>query len=440
MSWQSGQQLNDGNYVIEKKLGQGGFGITYLAKSKTGNQVVIKTLKQTNSDDFDKSQQDFVNEALKLAKCFHPHIVKVYECIKVGNLWGIVMEYIEGEELSSKKLPLQESEALCYINQIGEALEIVHKNGLLHRDVKPNNIIIRTGKLEAVLIDFGIAREFKANATQTHTEFITPFYAPPEQYNPRAKRGAFTDVYSLAATLYKVLTGKEPESSISRAIGCTLASPKKLNTNLSNKVNEAILKGLELVPENRPQSIKEWLQLLQNDSAYIPKNVLSNLSISTNTYSYLETLLANGRWKEADIETKNLLLKLCSREVENYLTYKNILNINSQDICTIDELWVKHSNGHLGFSVQKKIWNNNGGDIGNFDEEAWIKFGETVGWRSTRQHQILFASWTSREWSYYSQIEFSLNAPKGHLPRLWDEWRGGVELVTIASKIESCTI
>jgi eukaryotic-like serine/threonine-protein kinase len=184
MSWLSGQKLQDGKYIIEKKLGQGGFGITYLAKDRINNQFVIKTLKETSDDDFDNNQQNFVNEALKLAKCSHPHIVKVYECIKEGDLWGIVMEYIEGEELAYKNLPLSESEALLYINQIGEALEVVHGKGLLHRDVKPNNIIIRSGKAQAVLIDFGIAREFNPNVTQTHTEFITPFYAPPEQYNP----------------------------------------------------------------------------------------------------------------------------------------------------------------------------------------------------------------------------------------------------------------
>jgi serine/threonine protein kinase len=265
MAWLSGQQLQDGKYTIEKKLGHGGFGITYLAKDKKGNSVVIKTLLKepdADSDDFNRCQQDFVNEALRLAKCSHPHIVKVHECINEGGLLGIVMEYIDGEELGNLG-SLPESKALTYIYQIGEALSIVHQNGLLHRDVKPENILVRNNKSEAVLIDFGIARDFTPNSTQTHTAYQTPFYAPPEQYNERAKRGAFTDVYALAATLYKVLTGKEPESAISRMMGEPLAPPNKLNPNISDRVNKAILKGLELQSENRPQSVQDWLELLK---------------------------------------------------------------------------------------------------------------------------------------------------------------------------------
>ncbi|AFZ27743.1 protein kinase family protein [Cylindrospermum stagnale PCC 7417] len=264
MAWLSGQRLQDGKYTIERKLGQGGFGITYLARDKNGNPFVIKTLKDTDidNDDFDKRQQDFVNEALRLAKCSHPHIVKVYNCINEGGLLGMVMEYIEGEELGSLG-NVPESQALGYIRQIGEALTVVHQNGLLHRDVTPKNILVRSNKSEAVLIDFGISREFAPNVTQTHTAFFTPFYAPPEQYNPRAKRGPFMDVYSLAATLYKLLTGSEPESAVSRAIGCQLAEPKKLNSSISNRINKAILKGMELQPDNRPQSVQEWLELLK---------------------------------------------------------------------------------------------------------------------------------------------------------------------------------
>ena len=266
MGWLSGQQLQNGKYTIEKKLGEGGFGITYLAKDKKENLVVIKTLLKEpdpDSDDFDKFLQDFINEAIKLAKCsHHPHIVKVYECIKEGDIWGMVMEYIEGEELGNLGI-LSESQALEYIQQIGEALTVVHQNGILHRDVTPKNILVRNNKSEAVLIDFGIARDFTPNLIQTHTTYKTPFYAPPEQYNPRAKRGPFMDVYSLAATLYKLLTGKEPEASVSRAVGCPLAEPKEINSNISDRVNKAILKGLELQSENRPQSVQDWLELLK---------------------------------------------------------------------------------------------------------------------------------------------------------------------------------
>jgi serine/threonine protein kinase len=215
--------------------------------------------------DFAKFQQDFLNEAIKLAKCSHPHIVQIYEVIHENDLWCMVMEYIDGEDLGSfveNQGVLSETEALRYIQQIGSALTLVHNNGLLHRDIKPQNIMLRSGKSEAVLIDFGIAREFKPNLTKTHTKILSDGFAPIEQYDARAKRGAFTDVYALAATLYSVLTGELPTIAPMRAIGTEWEEAKKINSSISDKVNQAIIKGMEIKPENRSQSINEWLSLL----------------------------------------------------------------------------------------------------------------------------------------------------------------------------------
>ena len=267
MGWLSGQQLQNGKYTIEKELGEGGFGITYRARDNHGNFVVIKTLNDAiqKRADFAKFQQDFLNEAIKLAKCSHPHIVQIYEVIHENDLWCMVMEYIDGEDLGSfveNQGVLSETEALRYIQQIGSALTVVHNNGLLHRDIKPQNIMLRSGKSEAVLIDFGIAREFTPNLTKTHTKILSDGFAPIEQYDARAKRGAFTDVYALAATLYSVLTGELPTISPMRAIGTELEEAKKINSSISDKVNQAIIKGMELKPENRSQSINEWLSLL----------------------------------------------------------------------------------------------------------------------------------------------------------------------------------
>ena len=267
MAWLSGQQLQDGKYTIEKELGEGGFGITYRARDNQGNYVVIKTLNDAiqKRADFAKFQQDFLNEAIKLAKCSHPHIVQIYEVIHENDLWCMVMEYIDGEDLGTlveNQGVLSETEALRYIQQIGSALTLVHDNGLLHRDIKPQNIMLRAGKSEAVLIDFGIAREFSQNLTQTHTQMLADGFAPIEQYDKRAKRGAFTDVYALAATLYSALTGELPTISPMRAIGTELEEAKEINSSISDKVNHAIIKGMEIKPENRPQSINEWLELL----------------------------------------------------------------------------------------------------------------------------------------------------------------------------------
>jgi serine/threonine protein kinase len=134
--------------------------------------------------------------------------------------------------------------------------------------------MLRSGKSEAVLIDFGIAREFTPNLTKTHTKILSDGFAPIEQYDARAKRGAFTDVYALAATLYSVLTGELPTISPMRAIGTELEEAKKINSSISDKVNHAIIKGMEIKPENRPQSVQDWLCMLpsnNNNDTTFPK-------------------------------------------------------------------------------------------------------------------------------------------------------------------------
>lgn len=177
----------------------------------------------------------------------------------------MAMEYIEGEDLGkqiTEKGALPEAEALLYIRQISDALTLVHEKGLLHRDLKPSNIMMRAGKPEAVLIDFGIARQFIPGGVLQHTENLTPGYAPPEQYVPDAERGEYIDIYALAATLYSLLTGQLPMPAPARLQNFTMRSPKDLNGSVSDRVNQAIMKGMALNYKFRPQSVQEWLDLL----------------------------------------------------------------------------------------------------------------------------------------------------------------------------------
>lgn len=199
MVWVSGQKLQSEKYTIEQRIGEGGFGVTYCARDNNGRRVVIKTLNDSvqRRSDFTKFQQDFLNEAIKLAKCNHPHVVRIHEVIQEENLWCMVMEYIDGGDLGIKvesQGVLSEVEALRYIQQIGDALIVVHNQGLLHRDIKPQNIMLRSGISEGVLIDFGIAREFSPNLTKTHTQMLADGFAPIEQYDRRAKRDTYTNV------------------------------------------------------------------------------------------------------------------------------------------------------------------------------------------------------------------------------------------------------
>ncbi|WP_339461000.1 serine/threonine-protein kinase, partial [Nodularia spumigena] len=271
MVWNPGQQLFGGRYIIQKKLGEGGVGITYLAQNRRSELRVIKTLREQilNHPAWitkqDKLRQDFRDEALRLALCHHPHIVQVENVFDEDNLPCMVMEYIPGEDLGEKITQagaLPEVEALQYIQQIGDALTLVHEKGLLHRDLKPSNIMLRAGKPEAVLIDFGIARQFLPGGIQQHTQNFTPGYAPPEQYLPVEQRGEYIDVYALAATLYTLLTAELPMPAPARLQNFTLQPPKDFNPNVSDRVNEAIMKGMALNHKFRPQSVAELLDLL----------------------------------------------------------------------------------------------------------------------------------------------------------------------------------
>jgi len=328
---------------------------------------------------------------------------------------------------------------LPIIQQVGSALSFVHQQGLTHLDVKPQNIMIRTppspplvrggarentpfssstlnkgGQGGAVLIDFGLARQVTApGKLRTNTNSGTECYAPIELLGKRAELGAYTDVYSLAATLYVMLTGELPFPSQFRKQNIPLTPPKQFNSKISDKVNAAIMKGMELEPQNRPQSVQEWLDLL------IPKPVAAEttrvISAVGMDYINLRNLLAAKKWKEADEETRRVMLKVAGREEKGSLNEKSIDKFPCEDLRTMDQLWVKYSNGRFGFSVQKRIYQSLGGTR-KYDEEVWERFGDRVGWRK------------KNEWLYYNELTFSEKAPEAHLPVVWVwgwTWGGG---------------
>lgn len=310
LNWQVGQFFNHGSYIIrdeqgckyilERTLGSGGFGITYLAEDESFKKVVIKTIKQEikSHPAYIDLKSDFYNEALRLARFHHPHIVQVKKIIHVQDLPCIVMEYIEGKnlaELLSSGAQLSEEQTISYIKQVGEALIEVHSKGWLHRDIKPGNIIIRSNGLNAVLIDFGIARPFVSNINGTMTAIVTPGFAPIEQYDPNGKHGFHSDVYALSATLYYLLTGITPPSAQLRfqKQQDLLTAPKHINPNISEHVNQAILEGMERFPEQRPQTVQQWLDLLHNSN--IPSTVIKKKSAQNSNNA--STHIKNGNGK-----------------------------------------------------------------------------------------------------------------------------------------------
>jgi serine/threonine-protein kinase len=267
MSTFVGKTLQNGKYTLDQELGRGGFGITYKATHHWLDQVVvIKTVNDALRLDanFADFQRQFQAEAKRLALCAHPGIVRVSDFFIEDKLPYVVMDYIPGYTLAQLVFPdrpLPEAVAIDYIRQVGQALTVVHQLGLLHRDVKPQNLILREGTGQVVLIDFGTAREFSPGAVQTHTSMISEGYAPIEQYLPQAPRTAAIDVYGLAATLYALVSAEVPVASVLRDRQ-PLPAPCQLRPELSPAIHQAILRGMAMEVQQRPATVEAWLALL----------------------------------------------------------------------------------------------------------------------------------------------------------------------------------
>ncbi|MDO4218660.1 MAG: serine/threonine-protein kinase [Synergistaceae bacterium] len=220
---------NISGYVVTGILGRGGFGVTYKGQdTSTGRDVAIKEyfpqdiairqygFVQATSPaevaDFQKGKIDFLQEAKTLAMCNHPSIVRVLGFFEQFGTAYIVMEFISGETLhnlveNSYKNGMTEKQIKNWLGQIIDALDVVHKKGLTHRDVKPENILIRPNG-NAVLIDFGAAKQITARNSVFTSVTLTHGYAPPEQYDTTAKHiGSWTDIYALGATIFFAMTG-----------------------------------------------------------------------------------------------------------------------------------------------------------------------------------------------------------------------------------------
>ncbi len=435
MVWTPGQRLNGDRYIIEGKLGEGGFGVTYLAqKAQNRQRVVIKTLKDELLSDpnFAWFRDKFRDEALLLSLCKHPNIVKIDNYFIDGDLPCIAMEYVAGKDLWNlveKRGILWETEALNYIRQVAEAVIVVHEKGLLHRDIKPENIMVRDNQ-DAVLIDFGLARGFIPDRTQQMTLGLTHGFAPPEQYGEMGRFAEYTDVYALAATLYYLLTITPPTPAYLRALNHPLKPPFQINPNISDAVDRAILKGMEMDETKRPQSVQKWLAMLPQatignwgqrggvsptiPSPQPPPQPVKLISAKGVDYRQLDRLLASGKWQEADGETAIKMLEVAGRTKDGWLRGEDIDRFPCEDLRTIDQLWVKYSNGRFGFSVQKRIYESLGGSR-EYDRKIWEAFGDRVGWRVN-----------SSKWLHYNDLKFNTKAPIGHLPCVKGKLTDGV--------------
>jgi formylglycine-generating enzyme required for sulfatase activity/tRNA A-37 threonylcarbamoyl transferase component Bud32 len=257
----SSGQILDNRYRIVSLLGKGGFGAVYLVWDTRLERH--RALKE-NLDTSPETRRQFKREAQILDSLSHSSLPKVIDHFVIPNQGQyLVMEFVEGEDLGEMLQrvggPLPEAQALEWIGQVCDALEYLHSQNppIIHRDIKPANIKI-TLQGRAMLVDFGIAKVFDPKlSTTVGARAITPGYSPQEQYGT-GTTDARTDVYALGATLYHLLTGVQPPESIQRNIDDKLAPPQALNPAVSDWVERAVLRAVELHPNQRFQSAKEF--------------------------------------------------------------------------------------------------------------------------------------------------------------------------------------
>ncbi len=327
MNLPNGHLLQNGKYKLTHVVGQGGFGITYkgvwytevkgpLGTVQTEVPVCIKEYffkdycyrdadslavcvhSATGKQLFDKFKEKLIKEARILSEVHHPYIVNVLEVFEEHNTAYIAMEYIDGYSLKSllgKEGMLPEQQAICYIRQIGEALQFVHEKSILHLDVKPSNILIdKQGN--ARLIDFGVSKRYDIEQEETSTTLLTlsKGFAAIEQYDNEGIQqfSPCPDIYSLGATLYNLLTGKIPTESILRATR-PLKRPRELNPAISEQTEAVILRAMQIIPADRYASIEELLAQLPQ-STFAPTSQAGASAPAPSTEEEETLLVSSG--------------------------------------------------------------------------------------------------------------------------------------------------
>lgn len=266
------------NYELSRVLGKGGFGITYLGIDRNlGRKVAVKELmpdtivtrkgtlvlprSESLAPNWAWAKDRFLEEACMLASFQHRNIVNVHQIIEANDTVYMVMDYIEGESYDARLRRIgkeaDEPSLRSILEPLLDGLEEVHANGLLHRDIKPDNIILRRD-VEPILLDFGSARKL-LEGTAAMTSIVTHGYSPIEQYQVKGKQGPWTDIYALGAVAVRAITGLKPPVSADRVSEDEFEwlSYRKL-PRFSPRFLRAIDWALRVNPRERPNNIAEW--------------------------------------------------------------------------------------------------------------------------------------------------------------------------------------
>lgn len=274
-------------YIIGETLGLGGFGITYKAwdiqlgtvlaikeyfpsglVNRTAGDPSVFLVANKRAQEFEYGKQRFLDEARNMAKfSSHHNIVNVFNYFEANNTVYIVMEYLDGMTLSQtlqvENQPLPVARCVSIALDICDALESIHKEEILHRDVSPDNIMLcKDGTVK--LFDFGAARFSMDVAEDSRvTVIVKPGFAPPEQYDKINQQDARTDIYALGATLYYALTGLKPDESTDRKIKDNLQAPKDVVPDIPDYVNNAIMRAMAVESQYRFANAEEFRKVLQ---------------------------------------------------------------------------------------------------------------------------------------------------------------------------------
>ncbi|WP_457644979.1 protein kinase domain-containing protein [Profundibacter sp.] len=293
-----GTELLHGQYTIEEFLNSGGFGITYLAKDSLDRRVVIKecfpnTLcrrsyarvgarSRAHQAEFKSVIDLFVQEAKSLAKLNHPNIVGVHQVFEDNDTAYMALDYIEGFDLletledGGERLPPAEINKI--LRKILGAVDYLHGQNILHRDISPDNILIDKKTSEPLLIDFGAAREevSKASRVLSALRVVKDGYSPQEFYVNGSKQGPSSDLYALAASFYHLITGEMPTDSQTR-LAALAADEDDPYLPLAGRIegyDEAFLaaidKALNVLPKDRIQTAKEWMEMISGGVSELP--------------------------------------------------------------------------------------------------------------------------------------------------------------------------
>ncbi len=312
-----------GKYEVGAVLGEGGFGITYIGhdnvldvkvaikeyfpsgvvnRNNTSSMEISALVGDTQAN-FEKGKQGFLSEARTLAKFSNEQsIVSVRDFFEENNTAYIVMEYLEGTDLKDyihQKGKVSFQEALKMLSPIMSSLSKIHNQGLIHRDISPANImILKDGFVK--LLDFGAARNVSGTDEKSLSVLLKPGFAPEEQYRSKGNQGAWTDVYALSATLYKMVTGVTPDDAMNRLFSDEVVSPTELNEQVTPEQSAVILKGMSIYQKDRYQTVEE-LQKACND-ALESKN---NNAVNTHTEPIEKTISKKSAQNTAVEKTIN---------------------------------------------------------------------------------------------------------------------------------------